>query len=154
MHTPAPQDQIHNLSMEFMNPLGAERAMRKSLKSKLTIQEKILLKDQMMCLKEIGTDEIQNVACKVSKKIKYDKNIVMDRIIKFIMKLKIGDILKDIEEEKYNSERYREQLDVIVRPKTIAAREYRKYVKYKLEAKWKDQKEIIRNRVKHLEGKH
>ena len=95
----------------------------------MTIQEKILLKDQMMCLKDIGSDEIQNVACKVSKKIKH------------------------IDEKRNKLEGNRKQLDMIVNPKTIAAREYRRHVKHELESKWKNQKEIIKKRVKHLEGK-
>ena len=102
IHTPALQGHtiIFDLSTEFMDPLGAEWAMRKSLRSRLKMQEKILLKDQMMCLKEVGTDEIQNVACKVAKKIKHNKENVQERIIRFIMKLKIEDIFKDIDEKK------------------------------------------------------
>ena len=83
MHTPAHQDygEIYNLSLEFMDPRGAERAMRRCLKSKLQVQNKIILKDQMMCLKGIGTNEIQCGAIKISNKIKHDKEKVMQRII-------------------------------------------------------------------------
>ena len=105
MHAPAHQDHrtIYDLSLEFMNPISSERAMRKSLESKINLQEKILLKDRMMCLKNQGTNEVQSLAMKMSKKIKHNKENVTERIIKFIMNIKVDDIMKDIEEAKVKS---------------------------------------------------
>ena len=53
MHTPAPQDRLFDLSLEFMDPLGSERAMRRSLGSKLKLQDKYILKDKLICLKSV-----------------------------------------------------------------------------------------------------
>ena len=155
MHTPAHQDygQLYDLSMEFMDPEGAERAMRRSLKSKIKLQDKIILKDQMMCLKSVGTNEVQCAASKIAKKIKFDREGIMMRLITFIMKMKIEDINRDIEEEKFLSEKNQTNLDEFVRPNTVAASVYRKIVKNKLEDNWKKEKEKVRGKVKHLKRK-
>ena len=122
IHTPAHREyrrNIYDLSLEFMNPTSSERAMRKSLESKTNVQEKILLKDRMMSLKNIGTNEVQSLAAKVTKKIKYNKENVTERIVKFIMNIKVEDILKDIEDAKTKSTRDQKSLDEIVRPSLI-----------------------------------
>ena len=131
IHTPAHRDHriIYDLSLEFMDPPSSERAMRKSMQSKLNLQEKILLKDQMMCLKDIGTNEIQSMAIKVSKKIRHNKESVIKRIVKYMMKIKVEDVKKDIEEARKRSSEDQESLDEIVRPKTVVAHEYRQYLK-------------------------
>ena len=99
IHTPAPRDYIYNLSLEFMDPKGAEWAMKRCLNSKVKLQEKIILKDQLMCLKKIGTNETQCLALKIGKKIKFDRETVMERVIRFVMSLKIEDADKDIKFE-------------------------------------------------------
>ena len=102
MHTPAQSDYraIYNLSMEFMDPQGAEWTMKTNLKSKIKLQNKTILKDQLICLKNVGTNETQCLAMKIGKKIKYNKEQVMERIVKFVMNIKIEDAIKDIQNEK------------------------------------------------------
>ena len=137
-----------------MDPQGAERAMTKNLESKLKVQSKIILKDQMMCLKHTGSDEVQSLASKIVKKIRFDKDEVSARIINFIMKLKIEDISKDIEEEKCEVTKNQKVLDDIVRPKTIVSKEYRTYVRQELETTWMKKKEKVKERVCHLKKKN
>ena len=100
MHTPAHSDdqRIFHLSMEFMQPKAAERLMKRNLDSKLKLQEKILLKDQLMCLKTVGTNEVQSLVIKICKKIRVDKDKSAEKLIKYIMNLKIDDVKKEIEE--------------------------------------------------------
>ena len=76
IHAPAHPDdrRIFHLSMEFMQPEVAERAMKRNLDLKMKLQEKILLKDQLMCLKSVGTNEVQSLAMKICKKIKSDQH--------------------------------------------------------------------------------
>ena len=49
------------------------------------------------------------------------------------MKMKIDDLIEDLEENKEESLRIQAELDKIVRPQTVAAKEYRRYVKEELE---------------------
>ena len=156
IHTPAHHDhkKIFDLSAEFMQPMAAERAMRKNLKSKINLQQRIIVRDQMNCLKHIGTDEVQCIADKVSKKIKYDDENIKERIVKFIMNIKIDDARRDIEEAKIKVEKSKEELDNYVRPNTIAEIEYRKYVRRELENNWKSNKERVRNKVTNLKIKY
>ena len=155
-HTPAQSShrKIFDLSLEFMDPQGAERAMTKNLESKLKVQSKIILKDQMMCLKHTGSDEVQSLASKVVKKIRFNKNEVSARIINFIMNLKIEDIRKDIKEEKCKVTKNQKELDDIVRPKTIVSNEYRTYVKKNSETTWMKEKGKVKERVSHLKKKN
>ena len=118
------------------------------------MQEKIIFKDQMMCLKNVGTDEVQCLAEKVTKKIKYDKVEITDKIIKFIMNIKINDINKEIDEEKPSIKKIQDALDDIVRPKTIVAHAYRSCVKKELEDNWKHQKWKTKQRINHLKTKN
>ena len=99
IHTPAHSDdrRIFHLSLEFMQPEVAERAMKRNFNSKLKLQEKILLKDQLMCLKKVGTNEVQSFATKICKKIKFDKDETAAKLIKYVMNLKIDDVKREIE---------------------------------------------------------
>ena len=154
-HTPAHPDceAIHNLSLEFMDPLGAERAMKKSLQSKLKYQEKIIMRDQFICLKNVGTNEVRCFAIKVCNKIKFNKEETMKRIIKFLMNIKIADVTEDLEKEKTNVQNDKNKLENIVRPNTFAGRAYREYVKTSLEKNWKLCKENSGRRINHLKHK-
>ena len=69
------------------------------------------------------------------------------------MKLKIDNIKKEIEQVKDTSERDKKRVDEVVRPSTIAANEFRSYVKNELENNWKKKKEKIKERVSHLRKK-
>ena len=80
---------IYDLSNEFTDPRGAERAMRRSLNSKIKLQNQIIVKDQFQGLRNVGTDEIQNFTMKVMKKVKHDREEVEAKIIKFIMNIKL-----------------------------------------------------------------
>ena len=93
-----------------------------------------------MCLEDIGTNEVQSMTMKVSKKIKHCRVSVIERMIKYIMKIKVDDIMKDIEEARIQSSKDQESLDKIVRPNTVVAREYRRYLKNELERNWKTKK--------------
>ena len=143
IHTPARQDfrEIFNLSQEFMQPKDAERAMKRNFLSKFKLQEKIILKDRLSCLKYIGSNETQSFAQKICNKIKYDREDVMERVVKFIMNLKVEDALKDIKEEKEKVRKAEEEVNAIFRPSTVAGIEYNKFVKENLEYNWKNKKE-------------
>ena len=69
MHTLAHSENrnIYDLSLEFMDPRGSERAMKRSLNSKIKLQEKVILKDQLMSLKTVGTNETQAFVIKIGK---------------------------------------------------------------------------------------
>ena len=56
------------------------------------------------------------------------------------MNLKIEDVKRDIEESKTVVEKEKKVLNIIVRPNTIVAKEYRTLVKSKLEKEWKEKK--------------
>ena len=135
MHTLAHSEnrQLYYLSLEFMSPKDSERAMKRNLVTKIKLQEKIILKDQLMSLKATGTRETQSFAMKIGKKIKYDKEEIMGKVVRFIMNIKIEDALKDVKQEKDKVKRDQDKLDNVVRPSTIAAKEYRKLVKNKVE---------------------
>ena len=80
----------------------------------------------------IGTNETQSFALKIGHKIKYNREKVMGRVVKFEMNLKIEDANRDIKNEKENLRRKQDELDAVVRPSTIAGREYRRLVKHNL----------------------
>ena len=145
-HTPAPSDYrvFYNLSMEFMEPQVAEWAMKKYFRSKMKLQEKTILKDKLICLKDIGTNEVQCFAIKISNKVRYDKNSAVKRTIKYIMNKKIEDILRDIEDEKEVVSREKERLNKVVKPNTIVGKEFNYYVKSRLEKYWKTEKKRIK----------
>ena len=124
------------------------------MQSKLNLQEKIMLKDQMMCLKDIGMNEVQSLVMKVSKKIRHCRESVIERTIKYIMKIKVEDVLKDIEEAKLKSTYDQDSLDKIVRPTTVGALEYRRYLKNVLEKNWNTKKGKMKEQAVHLKGKH
>ena len=126
-------DKINDFAAEFTQPLVAERAMRRSLKSNIKYQEKIIIKDQMMCLKHVGTEEVQCFALKVCKKIKNDEEENMKRIITFLMNLKVDDAKKEVDEAKYNLDREKEKLREVVRPNTMVEIEYQKHVRKTLQ---------------------
>ena len=158
MHTPAHRDyrdhrRIYDLSMEFMDPPSSELAMRRSLKSKQNFQDKILLKDKMMCLRNIGTNEVQCLAVKISKKISHNKENIIDRIIKFIMNIKVEDIKKDVEAAREKSIEDKQALNEVINPNTVAASEYKYYVNRELEMNWKRKKEKMKSQVEHLKDK-
>ena len=155
MHSPAQSDYraIYNLSMEFMDPQGAEWAMKTNLKSKIKLQNKTILKDQLICLKNVGTNETQCLAMKIGKKIKYNKEKVMERLVKFVMNIKIEDAIKDIQNDKEKVKKQEEELGKIVRPNTIAGKEFRKYAKSEIEKNWKVKKEKSKTKVTHLTNK-
>ena len=96
IHTPAQPDnrEIYCLSLEFMDPKGTEWAMRKCFHSKFKLQEKTLLKDRLICLKNIGTNETLSYATKICRKIKPNKKDIMEKIIRDTMNLEIEDTLK------------------------------------------------------------
>ena len=75
MHTPACLDyrEIYGLSLEFIDPGGAEWAMRRNLKSKIRHKENIILRDQLNSLRAVGTNEVQCLALKMCSKIRYEK---------------------------------------------------------------------------------
>ena len=122
IHTPARKDcrVIYDLSLEFMDPEGAERAMKKHFHSRSKLQEKILLKDQLMGLRGIGTNEAQSFALKVGKKIKHNRDNIMHKVVKYIMNLKVANVMEDIAEEKENVRKNEEHLNKVVRPNTLA----------------------------------
>ena len=155
-HTPAQpgRRKIFDLSLELMDPLGAERAMTKSIESKLKVQSKIIFKDQMMCLKKVGSDEVQSLAMKITKKIRFNKSETAARIINFIMKLKIEDVNQEIEEEKSKVKQNQSTLNKFVRPHTFVAHEFSQYEKEELENTWKKEKEKVKERVVHLRNKN
>ena len=70
------------------------------------------------------------------------------------MKIKVEDVMKDIEEAKVKSNKDQEALDKIVRPNTVVAYEYRKYLKTELENNWKSRKGKVKEQVKHLRKKY
>ena len=80
LHTSALSDdrEICYLSLEYMDPEGAEWAMKKCLAVKFKFHEKTILKDQLFSLKYFGTNEAQCLASKVRRKIKYDKEKVVE----------------------------------------------------------------------------
>ena len=101
-----------------------------------------------------GTNEVQSLAEKVTKKIKYNKENVIERIVKFIMNIKVEDILKDIEDAKIMSTRDQKSLDEIVRPNTVVAGEFRSYIRNKLERNWRNRKDTAKKQVMHLKNKY
>ena len=68
-----------------MNPPDSERAMKRFLKTKLRLQERTILKDQLLSLKTVGTNETQSFAVKICKKIKSDGDKVEDKVVNYIM---------------------------------------------------------------------
>ena len=78
----------------------------------------------------------------------------MKRIISFLMKMKIDDLIEDLEENKEESLRIQAELDKIVRPQTVAAKEYRRYVKEELENTWRRNKLKMKSKVDHLKAKN
>merc|ERR1711954_309719 len=127
--------------------------MKRNLNLKMKLQEKILLKDQLMCLKSVGTNEVQSLVRKICKKIKFDKDKTASKLIKYIMNLKIDDVKREIVEKENYVRNSTDMLNKIVRPTTIAGDEYKHLVKYRLENNWRCQKEQIKQRTKHLKGK-
>ena len=140
--------------MEFMDPEGTEWAMKRNLKSKIKIQEKVLLKDQLICLKGIGSNKAQCFAFKICKKIKHDKEKAIERVLNFIMNMKIEDAKRDIENDKKLQKEEQHEFEKSVRPNTFVGREYSKVVKRKLETNWKVKKEKSKNKVNHLKEKY
>ena len=122
IHTPAHHDdrKLYHLSLEFMQPEVVEREMQRNLHMKMKLQERILLKDQMMCLKSAGTNEIQSLARKVCKKLKYDKDVTASKIIKYIMRIKIDDVQREIEENKILVNNFKPNFNKIVRKETLS----------------------------------
>ena len=139
LHTPALRDdrEIYYLSMEFMDLKGTELAMKKCLTSNVKFQYNTILKDQLISLKNIGTNETQCFARKVGNKIKHNKEKVMERVVKFIMNLKIKDTMKDLQSQRKTIKERQEEVDRIVRPGTYVNTKYKTCVKTKLENNWK-----------------
>ena len=155
LHTPAQLDceEIYNLSLEYMDPEGTEWAMKNSLQAKLKLQDKVILKDEFMCLKNVGTNEIQCSALKMCNKVKFEKEKVVQKIVKFVMNIKIDDVNRDILNEKRNVQLQKKNMDNIVRPNTFAGKLYRKCVKNRLEQNWKTKKEKSGRKINHLKNK-
>ena len=74
-----------------------------------------------MKISTIGTNETRSFAAKIGRKIKFDRNQIVEKIIRFVMNLKIEDVKRDIESEKERSKLCHRELDKIVRPQTISA---------------------------------
>ena len=97
----------------------------------------------LVILKALGiiSNEAQSFAAKVAAKIKYDKEKAAERVLAFIMNIKIEDAAKDVENEKERSKKVQHELEEIVRPRTIAGMEFKKLERSNLESNWQKRKE-------------
>ena len=153
INTPALHDRIFYLSQEFTDPERTEWAMQSNLKSNLKLQQKIVTRDTLQRLVEVGTNDVVNVSSKIGKLITNDKENVQKKIIRFLMKLKLEDANKEVEKAKKEVTKNKIHLRRYMREGTFVAAEYRETLENVCRKSWDDKRKAMQEKVNHIRTK-
>ena len=93
-------DFISILSLEYTHVEDVDRAVKRYLGSKTRLQNKVIARDELDKLKNIGTNDVVNTARKLKVKVKNDPLRIEKNIAQFLMKTKLKDADMEVDKAK------------------------------------------------------
>ena len=145
--------KIRDLANEYIHPGDVDQAMRMNLFSQLRVQEKTIARNGLNRLSQIGTNDVVNTARKMVKQIRNNRATIEDKLVKFMMKMKIDDAEKELDKAKKAADDDKKYLDKIVCPGTIAREHYNEIIKEERERNWNKKQKKMKNKISLLKEK-
>ena len=147
-------DQLLDLSNNCRNPEAALRAMRKSVSSILTVQKKMVTRDTIDKLLHKGTNDANRLTDKFLTNIIFDKPKIRRNILEFLMKTKLKDAQKDLNEAKKQVQVAKDEINKQMNLKGLVANEFGKVQKMITTKSWMKKRKKMLTKVNFHSKKH